>query len=279
MRLAFLFLCFFFFAVPVQAVEQDRVYDRVMKSKTIRCGYSDWPPFIVTDPNTKRVSGIMKDIMDEIGKRAGLKIEWTASLGWGEIVEAANSNKIDLFCNTVWTDKVQLQNMSITRPLYYTPTFAYARADDKRFDNNYERINSPKTTIVGIDGDTSMVTMQDHFPKAKMLSLPNASGLAEQLESVKTGKGDVTLADASVMEDFEKKNPGAIKQVQGKPLFVMNEVLVTRAGEQQLMNVIDSVLVSLINEGFIEEAFKKYNVTNSYMPRPDFDRPAIQKKK
>ncbi|MGE0252444.1 MAG: substrate-binding periplasmic protein [Dongiaceae bacterium] len=277
-KYALTFLLILCWVLPAHAeIAQNKIYERVMRTKIIQCGYSDWAPFIVTDPNTKQPSGIMKDIMDEIGKRLGVRVEWTASLGWGEIVEAANSGKIDLFCNTVWTDKVQLQNMSLSRPLFYTPTYAYARINDGRFDNNYEAINDPKITIVGIDGDTSYVTMQDHFPKAKMLALPNMNGIADQLLSVIAKKGDVTLGDPSAFEDFTLKNPGKIKQIKGKPLFIMNEVLVTRAGEQQLINVIDSILYSLINEGFIEKIFKKYKINSSFAPKPDFDLPAMYK--
>ena len=275
-----LFAAFLVISTSAKAeLVHDTAYQRIMATKVIHCGYSDWAPFIVTDPNTHQVSGIMKEVMDEIAKRMGVKVEWTASLGWGEITSAANGGKIDMFCNTVWTDKAQLQNMSLSRPLFYTPTYAYARADDKRFDNNYDAINKPETIIVGIDGDTTYLTMEERFPKAKMLALPNTDGVAEQLMSIMTKKGDVTLADPSVIQDFSKTNPGKIKQVPGKPLFIMNEVLVTRAGEQQLMNVVNTILYSLINEGFISETFRKYDINSSYPPKPDFDLPEMYKGK
>jgi ABC-type amino acid transport substrate-binding protein len=260
------------FSTTVRAERaQDIVYDRVMSSKTIHCGYSDWAPFIMTDPNTKEISGIMKDIMDEIGIRMGVKILWETSIGWGEIVEATNSGKIDMFCNTVWTDKAQLQNMSLSRPLYYTPTYLYARADDQRFDHHYEKANTPDITIVGIDGDTSYILMADHFPKSKMLALPNTNGISDQLMSLMSKKADLALGEPAAVSDFTSKNPGKIRQVSGEPLYMMNEVLVTRAGEQQFINVINTVLQSLINEEFIGRTLKKYNVTTSYAPRPDFD--------
>lgn len=270
------FILFTFSSAKAELVH-DKVYERIMQTKTIHCGYADWAPFIVTDPNTKQVSGLMKEVMDEIGKRMGVKVEWTASLGWGEVTVAANGGKIDMFCNTIWTDVAQLQNMSLSRPLFYTPTYAYVRANDHRFDNNYEAINQPETTIIGIDGDTTYLTMTERFPKAKMLGLPNISGISEQVSSLLTKKGDVTLADPSAIGDFSRKNPGKIKQVPGKPLFIMNEVLVTRAGEQQLMNVINTALYSLINEGFLDNLFKKYGITTSYIPKPDFDLPEMYK--
>jgi ABC-type amino acid transport substrate-binding protein len=259
-----------------KALNTDIVYQRILETKTIRCGYSDWAPFIVTDPNTKEISGVMKDIMDEIGKRLGVKVKWTASIGWGEIVEAANSNKIDLFCNTVWTDKVQLQNMSLSRPLYYTPTYLYVRADDHRFDNNYDSVNKSEIVIVGIDGDTSYVTMRDHFPAAQVMALPNTNGISDQLMSLVAKKADIALGEPAAIRDFSNKNPNQVRQVDGPPLFIMNEVLVTRAGEQQLVNVIDTILQSLINEGFVKKVLKKHDVDTSYPPLADFVIPSMK---
>jgi ABC-type amino acid transport substrate-binding protein len=260
-------------------IVHDKAYEHIMQTKTIHCGYSDWAPFLVTNPNTHEVTGIMPEIMNEIAKRMGVKVEWTASLGWGEITSAANSGKIDMFCNTLWPDKAQLQNMSLSRPLFYTPIYVYARQGDDRFDNKYDAINDSKITIVGIDGDSSYYIMEDSFPKAKMLGLPNEDGVADQLISLTSKKGDVTLADPSIIEDFSKTNPNKIKQVKGEPLYIMNEVLVTRAGEQQLMNVINTVLYNLINEGFIDKTLQKYKITSSYPPKPDFVPPAMYKDK
>jgi len=279
MRILFaLFLLILTTSIARAELVHDKVYESVMSTNTIRCGSADWPPFIMTDPATKQVSGAMKDVMDEIGKRMGLQIAWTATLGWGEITTAANSGKIDLFCNTIWPDKAQLHNMTLSRPLFYTPTYAYVRAGDNRFDNNYDAINDPAVTIGGIDGDTSYVTMRDYFPKAHMLALPAESDMPQLLMSVVTKKADLILADPSVIADYDRMNPGKIRQVKGKPLFVMSELLVTRAGEQQFMNAVDTVLDLLINEGVIDRILKKYKITTSYVPRPSVDLPKMQGK-
>ncbi len=267
-------------SLPARAeLVHDKAYEAVMASGKIRCGYSEWAPFLIIDPNTNQVSGIMKDIMDEIGKRIGVKVEWTASIGWGEITSAANSGKIDMFCNTTWPDKAQLHSMSISRPLFYTPTYAYVRQGDTRFDNNYNAINNPSITIAGIDGDSSYTTMQDHFPKAKMLALPNSADISQMVLSVTTKKADMILADPAAIADYNAKadKDKKLVRVKGKPLFVMSEILVTRAGEQQLMNVINTVLYSLINEGFLEDVLKKYSAGASYAPQPEVKLPELLK--
>ena len=275
--LTFLFLAVI--ATPAHAqIEQDKIFESVTSKNKIRCGYSEWAPFLIIDANTGEKTGIMKDVMDEIGKRMGVEIEWTASIGWGEITTAANSGKIDMFCNTTWPDKAQLKNMSLSRPLFYTPTYAYVRKGDTRFDNNYDAINSPDVKIAGIDGDSTYMTMKMHFPNATMVALPNIADISQMVMNVTTKKADLILADPGVIDDYNKKAPPEkqLQRVKGKPLFVMSEVLVTRAGEQQLMNSINTILYSLINEGFMEKVLKKHNATASHAPRPEVDLPDLE---
>jgi hypothetical protein len=56
----------------------------------------------------------------------------------------------------------------------------------------------------------------------------------------------------------------------------MSEILVTRAGEQQMMNVINTILYSLIAEGFLEDVLKKYDAIGTYAPRSEVDLPELQ---
>jgi ABC-type amino acid transport substrate-binding protein len=57
-------------------------YDRVVQSKTLRCGYVVSAPHTMKDPNTGQMSGIMYDIAEEMGKRLGIKIVWNEEVTW-----------------------------------------------------------------------------------------------------------------------------------------------------------------------------------------------------
>src|SRR5688572_21529801 len=52
------------------------VYDRVMQSGTMRCGYVIDPPGCRMDPNTKKLSGIGIETIELLGKNLNLKVEW-----------------------------------------------------------------------------------------------------------------------------------------------------------------------------------------------------------
>jgi len=263
-------------AAPARA-ETDSVYQRVLKTQTINCGYAEWPPFFSVDPNTKKLSGLMYDVWEQIGKQLGLKIDWHASIGWGEVSEAVKANKIDAFCVGVWPDAGRMKNMLLSRPVFYNLVYLFARADDTRFDNNYEAINSPSVTTSGQEGDFTESQFIMKFPNAKH---NNISPLAQQdglISNVTTKKADVTLLDVPYAEQYMASNPGKLKQVKGPPMVIFPIELPLAPGEYQLKNMIDGALQFMINDGSIDKLIRKYKAKATYAPEPDVKAPGVGK--
>lgn len=257
------------FSVTSAKAETDKVYKRVMSTQTIRCGYAEWSPFFIVDPNNKKLSGIMYDVWELIGKQLKLKIEWTSFIGWGEIIEAVNTNKIDAFCVGVWPDSGRIKNMLLTRPVFYTPLFLFARTDDARFDNNYTVLNNPKMTVVGQDGDLTSEILALKFPNAKTAHIPPMAQQGDLFITVAAKKGDVTISDLPYAEEYMKSNPGKMKRVKGPPVSMLPLAMPLAPGEYQLKNMLDMSLTFLINDGIIDRLIKEYKAKETYPPRSD----------
>ena len=71
-----------FFALPAHAGE---VFDRVMESGKIRCAYATWPPLMDQDVNSGVLKGTSYDLMNAIGEKLDLEVEWTEE-NWGRQV-------------------------------------------------------------------------------------------------------------------------------------------------------------------------------------------------
>jgi ABC-type amino acid transport substrate-binding protein len=251
-----------------QASDQP-VYDRVMKTQEIRCGYAEYPPFMMIDPNTKQPSGLFKDMWEQIGRKLDLKIKWETIVGWGEITAAINSGKVDAFCLAIWPDPGRSKNMLLSRAVFYSPIYLYGRADDKRFDGDYDILNNVQYTLTGMEGTALASVLETRFPKAKTAHIGPADPPSLVLMNVVSKKGDVTVVDASFVADFNKKNPGKIKRVAGPPVQVMQNVIPFAVGETQLKNMVDTVLTDFINDGTIASLLKNSHATESYAPSPD----------
>ena len=52
--------------------EKESVYERVIRTGKIRCGYAVWQPVLMKDPNTGAFSGVYYDYMNLLAARLGL---------------------------------------------------------------------------------------------------------------------------------------------------------------------------------------------------------------
>lgn len=261
-------------AASLPAHAEETAFLRVEKSKTINCGYITWPPYIIKDPNTGKVSGINYDIMEAIGRNLGLKINWIVETGSGEIAAALNAQKFDVMCASLWPAAGRLQTLTMTRATFYNPVHAFTRADDQRFDSNIEKANIKDVKISAIDGDYSYDLAKEKLPNATIVSLPMTASGSEFLMQIMTKKADIVMCDVGLVNDFMKTNPNTLRKVASiPPVRIYGELLSVRRGEYQLRDMIDHAITQLADDGVIETILQKYEKNYGvkyYSPTPSY---------
>ena len=65
---------------------RETAYDRVMRTRTLRCGYVLYAPAVMKSLNTGAFSGIVYEITELMGKRLGLKVEWAEEVSFGSMI-------------------------------------------------------------------------------------------------------------------------------------------------------------------------------------------------
>lgn len=244
--------------LSIPAYAQD-VFQRVQETKTLRCGYAPWPALIDVDPNTGTLSGTFYDYLEEVGESMGIKIVWEAELGFGDIIEALNTNKVDAICSGAWTNAMRGQAALAITPISYQGINAYARADDTRFDNKLDAINNETVKIVTIDGESAETIAKSDFPLAQTVQLPQMTSPAEMLVNVATEKADVAFVDPYVAAEFMKENPDKIRKVEADyPLQLFGNPIWIKQGEFALQNSLNIATYQLLNTGRIEKILQKY---------------------
>jgi len=247
---------------------EDNAAQKVMQKGAIRCGYFVWPPYILKDPNTGKLSGINYDVMEKIGDQLDLKIEWTEEIGVGEAIEGLNSNRYDAMCATLWPDAARMKSAALTRPAFYSSVYAVARKDDKRFDGDLGKINDSNVRILGVDGDVTYSLPQQKFPEAALSSLPQMGDASLLLQSLVAGKTDIVLVDRGAFNDFQKSNPGKLKLVENvPPVTTFPEVLAVKKGEMEFKLMLDGALQNLIDDGTLADFVKNYPDNHYFAPK------------
>ena len=245
-------------SLPAQAAEE--VFERIMKTKEINCGYFVWPPYFTKDANTGKLSGIDYDIMEAIGKNIGFKLNWTTELSVSDVAAALEAKKIDMLCGTLWPSPARLQSMTLAAPAFYTSAYAYVRADDKRFDGDLNKANMKSVTIAAFDGSYTHDLAAEKLPEAKIASLPSGSAGSDLLLQIITKKADMVFSDEGLVNDFMKTNPGTLRKVGGiGPVRYYGEVFALKRGEYQMKNMMDQSINQLTNDGVLKTIVDHYN--------------------
>lgn len=242
-------------------LNDNSVYDRVMQRGKIRCGYViDGPAGCLKDPNTGKLSGIGIEVLELAAKNLGLKIEWTEEVGWGSMIEGLQTNRYDLIATPVWTGANRALVADFSKPLYFSPVFAYFKTGNTSLRNrDKDSLNSSLSTIATVDGATAEIIAKEDFPKAKTISLPQLSDISQQLLIVSTRKADFTFVEPAVAVAFLKTNPGTIEPMTKLgALRVFPNCWMFRRGQMEFKNMIDTALDQLINSGTMDKIIKKY---------------------
>jgi len=239
--------------------QNNNAYNQVINSGTIRACYTVYPPNSIKDPNTGKLSGIFIDVVNKAAENMGLKVDWNAEVGWGDLIEAVNSNRCDMVASGIWSNSARGKSADFTIPLFYSPINAYVRADDYRFDNDYKVANDKKYKIATIDGETAQLIASRQFPNTPTVQLPQLTDLSQMLLNVVDGKADMTFAEPAIANAFMKNNPGKIKNVSlSKPVMIYGNSILLKKGEVELKSSLDTALTELLSSGYVDDVMARY---------------------
>lgn len=266
MRFFMLFILCVLLVNIAHAADKQSAYDRVMTTNTLRCGYWPWPPLMSVDPNTKMLSGLFKDYMEEVGRVLALNIEWVETPLSG-FLQDLQYDRVDALCAGILPVPAASRTVDFTTPVFYTPMHVYVRSGDTRFDQNLDTLNNEAITLVSKDGLAAAEIIPVDFPKAKKSMLTDLNPNTDIFEDVKTKKADATLMDILTAQEYMKANPGVLRQVPYKnPVRVFGQTVAVKKDEAKLKRSIDIATEQLLANGSIEKILDKYEPSpNAYL--------------
>lgn len=246
---------------------EESVYERVMRTGTIRCGFIPWPPGFEIDPNTGAVKGPSKTLFESIIRLTGWDVEFVEVSLTNEILDL-NNGKIDAMCSSgPWTI-TNVKFVDYTTPAVYSPILVYVRADESRF-SSYKDLDSEEASLVGIDGDVSIDLARHRFPRAKIRSLINLTDPAMLMREVADGKADTVILDPVTAESFMTNNPGLMKQLPvQEPLAVYPVGMAVKWGEYALAQTLNRATEMAINIGLADDLIDLYDPDRHIMYSP-----------
>lgn len=239
------------------ATQTESAYDRMMRTGTLRCGFTPWPPYFSLDPNTGELSGISKDMSDATAQVLGIKLEYVQITG-GQQVQDMESGKIDAVCGDGPWVLSTIKHINYTKPNWYAAVYIYGRTNETRF-KTYEDLNKPDVTFTALDADLSADLAFSIFPQAKVSTMASVTDPSQLMLNVTTGKADVVIVDPMTVSLFEKNNPGTLKRLIAEPVAVYGGSFSVRKKDTSLMDTINEATNAIINTGTAARILKKYD--------------------
>lgn len=245
-----------FFGSPTSSVGSS-VYNKVVASGVIRACYVVYPPASIKDPNTGKLSGVFVETLNQAAQNMGMKVDWNAEVGWGDMIESLNTGKCDIIGSPAWSNSTRGKSAEFSNSVYYSAINAYVRTSDNRFNNDINVVNNSSYKLATVDGETSQLIASRQFPNAKTLQLPQSTDVSLMLLNVADGKADMAFLEPSVANTYIKNNPGKVKFV-GKPVVVYGNVMLIKKGEFTFKTAIDNAIDELLNNGYVDGVINKY---------------------
>jgi ABC-type amino acid transport substrate-binding protein len=202
------------------SAQQPSILQNIQKTKTINAAYIPYPPFVIVDPNTKKVSGYFIELMDEIVANMGqdIKIKYEETT-WGTMVVGVQSGKFDVVVSGIFSTIPRSMQVTFTRPVMLVGLSAVARSDDKRFKTD-EDLKKPGLTVAVTAGEVGHSYAKQYLPNAKLIVLDTPDITRPMLE-VLAGRADVGIADSMSVYNFVEAHKGKATNVFGeRPLYL-----------------------------------------------------------
>lgn len=157
----------------------------IKEHATIKVGGElDWVPFDFVKEG--KYQGISKDIVENIAKKANLRLEYITGPSWKELLEAFKKGEIDLLPAMYHTKKRE-EFTHFTHAYYEIRDYVFGKEED----NSIASIEDLKgKTVAVIEGYAVVDNLKNKFPNIKLYKVEN---LQKGIDSVLLGKADVYI--------------------------------------------------------------------------------------
>ncbi|MCB1559291.1 MAG: amino acid ABC transporter substrate-binding protein [Alphaproteobacteria bacterium] len=247
---------------PAYAEGKESAFDRIMRTGVIRCGYYVFPPIMNRDANTGELSGISFEILNRLGKKSDIKIEWAEEVTFGNWVPAMQTKRFDVVCTPMWPDLPQAKAVAFTNSLFYSAKYVVVQENDNRFSSNTKLsdLNNENYTFVVQEGNMTLNTTRNVVPKAKLHILAAGADGADYFQSIISKKADAVIADINAIQQWNKNNPENKLRLLDKNSHVSLQQfpLVVSRGEQDLLNFLNLGIDEMNNTREIDSILRTW---------------------
>ncbi len=220
---------------------------RVQQTKKMQVCYAVWPPAVIKDAKTGKLSGHDIDALEHIAAQIEATIEYHETT-FGNMAAAIQSGQCDIG-TSLFVKIPRAAAVAFSKPLFFGGNSGLVRKGDARF-KTIEDVDKPGVKVAVATGESGHIYAKDRFKQAEVISIDvESSDLSRFLLEVSSGRADIGLADADTIRLFAANHPETEDVFANKTFDLNPDAWPVRHGDTDWLNFIDSSLSYLQTSG------------------------------
>ncbi len=213
-------------------------------------------PFTFLDTKTNKISGVMVDLINEIGKDQGIAVEINA-MAWGSLIAALQGNKIDVIAAAMYITPPRQEVVDFSDPIYTYGEGLFVAASDAKDYKTYEDL---KGEVVGVQIGTAYVKplqASGLFKEVKVYDSISDIMRDVNLGRIKAGFGDYPIVAYQLGQGAFPET----RLVKGyKSVWVGSVGIAVRKGDKATIDKINAALRKFKADGTIDRILARWNL-------------------
>ena len=237
------------------SLNADSNLDKILSTGILKVGTTgDWDPMTMKDPATNKYKGFDIDVMKELAKDMGVKVEFVPA-EWKTIVSGITSARYDISTSVTKTPKrAEVAGFSDTYYKYGTVPLVLKK-NLKKF-STWNSLNNSNVTIATTLGTSQEEKAKEFFPKSKLNSV---EAPARDFQEVLAGRADGNITSSTEANKLVIKYPqlAIVPDGEKNPAFL---AMMVPKGDDKWNSYVNDWIKKKKTSGFFTNLLAKYNL-------------------
>lgn len=236
---------------------KDDTLAKILQTKKMDVCYAVWPPAVIKDSVTGKLSGHDIEAMETMAKEVGATINYHETT-FGNMPAALQSGQCDIG-TSLFIKIPRAAAVAFSRPILFGGNSGLVRKGDNRFKTIAD-LDKSGIKVAVANGESGHIYAKSHFKNAQVVAIDvESSDLSRFLLEVTSGRADIGIADANTIRLFAASHPETLDVFANNTFDLNPDAFPVRHGDINFLNFVNNSLLYMQTSGMWEEFEKKYD--------------------
>ncbi|UCD81056.1 MAG: transporter substrate-binding domain-containing protein [Desulfobacterales bacterium] len=231
---------------------------KILEAGVLRVGTTgDWNPMTLRDPASNSYKGFDIDVMDELAKDMGVKLEFVPT-EWKTLINGIVADKYDMSTSASVTPQ-RIRTVGFTKSYYQVSTVPLTLKSNLGQFKDWEDINQPSVIVAVTLGTSQEQQVKQFFPNAKIRSV---EAPARDFQEVLAGRAQISVTSNLEASLLIQSHPQLAVVPISESRTPADLAFIVAQDDQVWLNFLNHWITIKQNRGFFDRLKAKWMPTN-----------------